>query len=46
MRKDIVVHRIQCAKAGQAGIQEAVIPAFTSFDETVIAYEQAGSICA
>jgi pimeloyl-ACP methyl ester carboxylesterase len=43
MRKDIAAHRIRCAKAGQARNLEAVIPAFTSFDGTVIAYEQAGS---
>jgi pimeloyl-ACP methyl ester carboxylesterase len=43
MRKDIAAHRIRCAKASQARIQEAAIPAFTSFDGTVIAYEQAGS---
>jgi len=43
MRKDMALHRIRCAKAGQARIEEAVIPAFTSFDGTVIHYEQVGS---
>jgi pimeloyl-ACP methyl ester carboxylesterase len=39
----MVPHRIRCANAGQARIEEAVIPAFTSFDGTVIHYEHVGS---
>jgi pimeloyl-ACP methyl ester carboxylesterase len=39
----MVPHRIRCAKAGQARIEEAAIPAFTSFDGIVIHYEQVGS---
>jgi pimeloyl-ACP methyl ester carboxylesterase len=39
----MVPHRIRCAEAGQARIAEAVIPAFTSFDQAVLHYEQAGS---
>jgi pimeloyl-ACP methyl ester carboxylesterase len=43
IRKDMGPHRIRCAKAGQAGKEAAVISAFTSFDGTVIHYEQVGS---
>jgi pimeloyl-ACP methyl ester carboxylesterase len=39
----MAAYEIRCAKPGQARIEEAAIPAFTSFDGTVIHYEQAGS---